>query len=193
MSWISRFANGFRSSAVDRALDDEIRFHIESRIEELVDMGMSREMAETMARRQFGNPLHVREMSRDVKLMPSVENLLRDVHHGLRTLRRSPVFTRRDPHARARHRRECGPFLHREWRSPATARVPTSRGADVPEHTVAGAGVPTVLGVGTGIYSNFNASIILSPRSARSEPVNQICSWASAPCGSTRRALTCLS
>ena len=36
MSWISRVVNLFRSSDVDRALDDEIGFHIESRIDELV-------------------------------------------------------------------------------------------------------------------------------------------------------------
>lgn len=92
MSWISRVLNVFRSSDVDRALDDEIRFHIESRINDLVATGMSRELAETTARRQFGNPLRVRESSRDVKLMPSVEELVRDVRHGVRALRRSPVF-----------------------------------------------------------------------------------------------------
>jgi predicted permease len=93
MSWISRVVNVFRSSDVDRALNDEIRFHIESRIEELVAGGMSPEIAETIARRQFGSPMRVREVSRDVKLMPWVEELVRDVRHGVRALRRSPVFT----------------------------------------------------------------------------------------------------
>ncbi|MGH7448623.1 MAG: ABC transporter permease, partial [Longimicrobiales bacterium] len=92
MSWISRVVNMFRSSDVDRALDDEIGFHIESRIDELVAVGMSREDAEMTARRQFGNQLRVRELSRDVKLMPSVEELVRDVRHGVRALRRSPVL-----------------------------------------------------------------------------------------------------
>jgi putative ABC transport system permease protein len=92
MSWISRVANVFRSSGVDRALDDEIRFHIESRIDELVAAGMSREDAEMTARRQFGNQLRVRELSRDIKLMPSGEELVRDVRHGVRALRRSPIL-----------------------------------------------------------------------------------------------------
>lgn len=82
----------FRSSGVDRALDDEIRFHIESRIDELVAAGISREDAEMTARRQFGNQLRVRELSRDIKLMPSVEELLRDVRHGVPALRRSPIL-----------------------------------------------------------------------------------------------------
>jgi predicted permease len=92
MSWISRFVNVFRSSDVERALDDEIGFHIESRIDELVASGMPRGEAETTARRQFGNQLRVRELSRDVKLMPSVEELVGDVRHAVRALRRSPVL-----------------------------------------------------------------------------------------------------
>ena len=35
MSWFSRAANVFRSSDVNRILDEEITFHIESRIDEL--------------------------------------------------------------------------------------------------------------------------------------------------------------
>ena len=53
---------------------------------------MTREAAEAMARRQFGNRLRVRESSRDVKLMPWLEDLARDLRHGLRALRRTPVF-----------------------------------------------------------------------------------------------------
>jgi hypothetical protein len=57
MSRLSRAANLFRSSGVDRPLDEEITFHIESRIDDLVAAGMSREAAEAMARRQFGSRL----------------------------------------------------------------------------------------------------------------------------------------
>jgi hypothetical protein len=46
MSWLSRLANVFRSSSIDRALDEEATFHIESRVEDLVAAGMSRETAE---------------------------------------------------------------------------------------------------------------------------------------------------
>ena len=92
MSWVSRVANVFRSSGVDRAIDEEITFHIESRIDELVAAGMTREAAKATARRQFGNRLRLRESSRDVKLMPWVEDLVRDVRHGVRALGRAPVF-----------------------------------------------------------------------------------------------------
>jgi predicted permease len=92
MSWLSRVANVFRSSGVDRALDEEITFHIECRIADLVAGGMSRDAAEAMARRQFGNRLRLREESRDVKVMAWLEDLVRDARYGLRALRRTPVF-----------------------------------------------------------------------------------------------------
>ena len=92
MSWISRIVNVFRSSRVDRVLDDEIAFHLDSRIDELVRGGMPRGEAEATARRQFGSPLRVREASRDVKMMRWLDDGVRDVRHGLRMLRRTPVF-----------------------------------------------------------------------------------------------------
>ena len=93
MSWFSRLANVFRSSSIDRALDEEASFHIEARVDELVAAGMSRDSAEAMARRQFGNQLRLRESSRDIKLLPWLDDVTRDVRHGCRSLRRSPVFT----------------------------------------------------------------------------------------------------
>jgi hypothetical protein len=72
VSWLSRIANVFRSSAVDRALDEEMQFHIQSRVDDLVAAGMTRQAAEVAASRQFGNRLRIRESSRDVKLVPWV-------------------------------------------------------------------------------------------------------------------------
>jgi putative ABC transport system permease protein len=93
VSWLSRVANVFRSSGTNRVLDDEIAFHIECRVADLVSEGMSREAAETLARRQFGNPLRVRETSRDVKVMRWLDDLVRDLRYAVRTLRRTPAFT----------------------------------------------------------------------------------------------------
>src|SRR5687767_2983359 len=93
MSWLSRIANAFRSSGVDRALDEEMTFHIESRIRDLVAGGMTRDAAETMASRQFGNRLRLREQSRDVKLQPWLDSLVRDVRLGARTLRKHRLVT----------------------------------------------------------------------------------------------------
>src|SRR5262245_43582937 len=93
MSRLSRIANVFRASRVDGILDDEISFHIESRIAELVADGMSRDEAEITARRQFGNRLQLREESRDVKLLPWLDSLVRDVRLGARMLRKNSLVT----------------------------------------------------------------------------------------------------
>jgi predicted permease len=93
MSWLSRIANAFRSAGVDRGLDEEMTFHIESRIAELVAGGMTRDAAEAMARRQFGNRLRLREQSRDVKLLPWLDSLVRDVRLGGRMLRKNRLVT----------------------------------------------------------------------------------------------------
>jgi hypothetical protein len=93
MSWLSRIANVLRSPGVDRALDDEMAFHIESKIADLVAGGMTREAAAAMARRQFGNRLRLREESRDVKLLPWLDSLVRDVRLGARMLRKNGMVT----------------------------------------------------------------------------------------------------
>jgi predicted permease len=93
MSWLSRIANVFHSSSVDRVLDDEISFHIEARIADLIAGGMAPDAAEITARRQFGNRLQVRERSRDVKLLPWLDSLVRDVRLGARMLRKNLLIT----------------------------------------------------------------------------------------------------
>src|SRR5689334_15111084 len=93
MSWVSRIVNAFRPSRVDRGIDEEMTFHIDCRIAELVAGGMTREAAEALARRQFGNRLHLREESRDVKLLPWLDSLVRDVRLGARMLRKNRLVS----------------------------------------------------------------------------------------------------
>jgi predicted permease len=93
MSWWSRFVNVIRSSRLDRELDEEQRFHLEARIEDLVAGGLSRQAAIEQASRQFGNRVALRESSRDVKLLPGVESLWRDFRLGLRLLRKDGVVS----------------------------------------------------------------------------------------------------
>ncbi|MGC1619978.1 MAG: ABC transporter permease [Candidatus Acidiferrum sp.] len=74
-------------------LSDEIRGHLEEKVEELVEGGMTRKEAEAAARREFGNVTLVEEDGRDVWRWLTIENFLMDVRYGLRMLRRNPVFT----------------------------------------------------------------------------------------------------
>ncbi|MGH9160565.1 MAG: ABC transporter permease, partial [Vicinamibacteraceae bacterium] len=93
MSWLSRLANVFRTSRVERDLDDELRFHVESRIAELVAAGLTRKAAEQEVMRRFGGELRLREQSRDVKLLPWLDSLVKDVRFGARMLRKDAVIS----------------------------------------------------------------------------------------------------
>jgi len=93
MSLWSRVANVFRSERIDHDLDEELRFHLDRRIEQLTAAGLTPAEAATEAQRRFGNPLRAKEQSRDVKLLPWLESLLRDVRLGARMLRRNAGVT----------------------------------------------------------------------------------------------------
>ena len=93
MSWLSRLVNVVRPARVDRDLDEEIRFHLEARVAEFTKAGMPADEARRHARRQFGNTLVLRESSRDIKLLPRFELVLRDVAFGLRLCRRYKMVT----------------------------------------------------------------------------------------------------
>lgn len=93
MSWWSRLANVFRSGGVERDLDVELQFHIDERIRELTAAGMTREAAAGQVARRFGSRLRLREESRDVKLLPWLDSLGRDLRLGARMLRKNAVVT----------------------------------------------------------------------------------------------------
>src|SRR5947208_5917876 len=90
MSWIKRL---FSRRRLYGELSEEIREHLEEKIEELVAGGMSRKEAAVRARREFGNVTLVEEDSRTVWRWPSFEDFFMDIRYGLRMLAKSPVFT----------------------------------------------------------------------------------------------------
>src|SRR6476469_9342416 len=75
-------------------MEDELRFHEEMKAHALADAdGMGRDEAQAAARRRVGNPLRLREQSRDAWTFPTVETIAQDVRHALRLMRRDPGFT----------------------------------------------------------------------------------------------------
>jgi putative ABC transport system permease protein len=90
MSWLKQLF-GRRRTYGD--LSEEIRQHLEEKIEELVAGGMSRKDAAAAARREFGNVTLLEERGREVWQWPRLESFLADIHFGFRMLRKSPGFT----------------------------------------------------------------------------------------------------
>ena len=74
-------------------LSESIREHLEEKIADLMDLGMTREEAEQAARRKFGNVTRIEERSREVWQWPSVESVVADVRFALRQLCKSTGFT----------------------------------------------------------------------------------------------------
>jgi predicted permease len=84
----------FQRNQFDRDLEDELRFHEEMKAHALADAdGMSGDEARAAARRRIGNPLRLREQSREPWTFATVETFAQDVRHALRLMRRDPGFT----------------------------------------------------------------------------------------------------
>ena len=84
----------FQRNQFDRDLKDELRFHEDMMAHNLADAdGMSGDEARAAARRRIGNPLRVREQSREPWTFATVETFAQDVRHALRLMRRDPAFT----------------------------------------------------------------------------------------------------
>jgi macrolide transport system ATP-binding/permease protein len=74
-------------------LSESIREHLEEKIADLMDRGMTREKAERTARREFGNVTRIEERSREVWQWPRLESIAADMRFARRQLLKSPGFT----------------------------------------------------------------------------------------------------
>src|SRR5215469_10290470 len=90
MYWLKHL---FSRRKLHSDLAEEIREHLEEKIDELVESGMSRDEAAHAARREFGNVMLMEENSREVWRWAPVEDLRREVRIGARMLRRNAGFT----------------------------------------------------------------------------------------------------
>src|SRR5207248_10770930 len=82
-----------RPAPLHADLPSEHQFHRAARPRDLIARGLSRPDAEPKARRHFGNPLLLRDASRDARLLPWLESLARDARYGLRMLRKDAAVT----------------------------------------------------------------------------------------------------
>jgi predicted permease len=89
MNWMPSI---FRRRRLFDELSEEMRLHIEERVEQLIREGLSPQEAERQARIVFGNPAVIAERSRAVWQWPTLESIGADIRFALRQLRRSPGF-----------------------------------------------------------------------------------------------------
>src|SRR5215467_1584394 len=76
-----------------RLLWEEMEFHVESMVEDLVAQGMSEQEARAAARRKFGNMTQKSEDARSTWIARWMSDLVQDLRHSFRGMRRDAGFT----------------------------------------------------------------------------------------------------
>jgi len=76
----------------ERCMHTEFQFHIESRIADLMQDGLTRDQAEERARREFGSLELAKDECRDERVFEPVDRSLRNLRHAFRSLSRAPGY-----------------------------------------------------------------------------------------------------
>src|SRR5262245_39868269 len=88
-----RLRSLFRRSRVEDELDAELSFHVDRLVEAGVARGLTLDDATRAALLEIGGIERRKDECRDVRRVAWIENIGRDLRHGVRVLRRSPGFT----------------------------------------------------------------------------------------------------
>src|SRR5262245_41081906 len=78
---------------LEREMDEEMRFHLDMQLEQNLGAGMAAEEARYAARRQVGNKSWLKEASREMWSLNSIETLIQDLRFGARMLLKAPNYT----------------------------------------------------------------------------------------------------
>jgi putative ABC transport system permease protein len=89
---LRRLLHVFRPRALEREMDDEMRFHVEMEAADLVERGAAPEEARHRALLSFGGVERFKDEGRDARGVGPLEDFARDLRYGARSLRRRPGF-----------------------------------------------------------------------------------------------------
>jgi putative ABC transport system permease protein len=80
-------------AAFHRQMSDEMRFHLESRVDDLVRRGSTPDAARRRARLEFGNPVVWQERCRDTRRLGLLDDVVADVRFALRSFRHQKALS----------------------------------------------------------------------------------------------------
>ncbi|MEO5818253.1 MAG: ADOP family duplicated permease [Gemmatimonadaceae bacterium] len=83
----------FNRSALERELDDELRFHLECEADKYVREGATRADAERMARVALGGVARTKEDTREARGLVLIQTLTQDLRYAIRGIRNRSGFT----------------------------------------------------------------------------------------------------
>jgi predicted permease len=89
-SWLR---SAFRRSRLERDMDAELRFHLETYTDDLIRSGVPRDEAFRRAQLEFGGLERAKEECRDARGITLFESFFQDLRFGARTFCKSPAFT----------------------------------------------------------------------------------------------------
>jgi predicted permease len=91
--WIHRLWGTLLPGRRNGDLEDELRLHLELAAEDARRRGLNAADSARAARLEAGGTSQAMDALRDQRRLPWLDDLTRDLRHGLRTLGRTPVFT----------------------------------------------------------------------------------------------------
>src|SRR5690242_11725788 len=92
MVMIRKLWNTLRGKRLYDDIDEELQFHLDQRVEEVVATGATQEEARRQVRLRFGNEIHMKERTASADVVEWIADTLRDFRYGLRNLRKNPGF-----------------------------------------------------------------------------------------------------